>query len=327
MSCKTLGIRRMNGTSPWFGGVFLAGLLFSAAVCLAGDPIQFSGDKTRLGPQQERKVDSDIFKSFQKDAGQNPFSSLTPYFAPSRTEPRDAKRLKKEREERRNWLLTDPDDKEKENDIFGDDDAFSWDEFEDDEEFDATFAPLVRGKTPGKSRANANQRVFIRPEADEIRNERNDEEVVGAHTSRVMDLKNLLDTSQNTSGRGGVEPSLFEFLRDNTAAPRLSEDQIARKKQFESFLNAAPGDPMQPRMMDPINSAPDLTQQRMNPVLPGPGRNAWELPGGRPDFSAKPDYSRPAAQPFPTAPAANNRPSVLGSGSLFNNQIQRRPGT
>jgi hypothetical protein len=333
MSQKMLGMKWLKRNS-----LFAAALLLSVSLGFGGDPIQFSGGKAKSGPQQERKVDSDLLKSFTKDTGQNPFlNSLTPLYSPSRNDSKDEKRLKKEREDARNWLLKDPDEKDKTRDLFGADE-FAEDEMEGDDGLDVMFAPLVRNKGTGRN-ASAAKQPIVRPTSDtDATTGRKAPEAFGAHTSRELNLKNLLDTSQAGPARSAsAEPSLFEFLREN-AAPTISRDQATRKEQFEKFLNPSPSDSMQPRMMDPINFAPDLTQQRINPVTPSAGPSPFDAGSARPqDFSPKRDWtfdprtpaSRPQAPSYvsPNAVERNTRPSVIGNGSMFNNNPVRRPGT
>ena len=341
MSCKTFSKRQLQTSQSGLVSLAMAFLLV-ACVSFAGDPIQFSGEKGKAAPQQERKLEGDSLKSLRRDGSGNPFNGLTPHVPQTRVDPKDQKRLKKERDDQKNWLLKDPDEKDKEDDPLGGDE-FSLDGiFAEDEGLGATFAPLVRNKSTARNSANMNQQAVTVTEDTDVRVGRKDTETISAHTSRELNLKNLLDTTQTAPGRSvSAEPSLFDFLRENSA-PKLSRDQVARKEQFEKFLNSSPNDSMQPRMMDPINFAPDLTQQRINPVLPSAGPSALDMsPGSRPhDFSAKPDFnlnSRPAAgwsdlNRSPTVPAAaaptTARPTILGNGgSMFNNNLQRRPGT
>ena len=340
MSRKLLGIKRLKANPPASSWVILAAVFVSASFALAGDPIQFSGGKGKSGPQQERKVEGDLLKSFNKDG--NPFlNSLTPWYAPTRNDPKDEKRLKKQREEERNWMLKDPEKKDASEELFGPDE-FLTDDMEEDEGFDPTFAPLVR-KAANKNRSTASPQAVSRSEDSTPVGSTRDVEVLGTHTSREMDLKNLLNTSQvNPDHTRSAEPSLFEFLREN-AAPTLSRDEVARKEQFEKFLNSSPTDSMQPRMMDPINFAPDLTQQRINPVMPSAGPSAFDAGLARPqELSPKRDFGvfdarsspnsalgRPLAPGYPqqNSVSRDTRPSVLGSGSMFNNNTVRRPGT
>lgn len=340
----------LTGKAPKPGWLLLPILALSVGLCFAGDPIQFSGEKGKQGPQQEKKVDNDLFKSWSKEATPSPLSGFTPYLPTTRTDPKDLKRLKKEREEKRNWLLLNP------GDLTGDDDEgfggseYSLDKIEKDSNTsgDYTFYPLLHGKSGRGAGKNGNQRQADATAANggndqklDFTGGKKDTEIIGAHTSRELDLKNLLNTKQTGQGQGSKnELTLFDFLKDNSA-PKLSRDQVIRRDQFQTFLNSTPSDPLQPRtMMDPINFGPDLTGK---PLLPNTGPSIFDSPasGPRPDFSPKqdfnstrslPDFSSGPRQPWPSSPTApplmpeaNNRPTING-GPVFNNNNLRRPG-
>jgi hypothetical protein len=349
MSCTLL--TSLTGKAPKPGPLLLAIWALAAGLCFAGDPIQFSGEKGKQGPQQEKKVDNDLFKSWNKEGAPSPLTGFTPYIPSTRTDPKDLKRLKKEREEKRNWLLLNP------GDLTGDDDEgfggneYSLDKIDKDSNTsgDYTFYPLLHGKSGRGAGKNANQRQPDATAANSASDQKldfnggkKDTEIIGAHTSRELDLKNLLDTKQTGPGTKS-ELTLFDFLKDNSA-PKPSRDQVERRSQFENFLNSTPSDPLQPRtMMDPINFGPDFTRQ---PLLPNTGPSVFDSPASapRPDFSPKqdfnpnrsilaaPDFNSGPRQPWPSSPNAsplmpepNNRPTVSGS-PVFNNNNLRRPG-
>ena len=322
------------------GRLLVAIPALSAFLAFAGDPIQFSGEKGKQGPQQEKKVDNDLFKSWNKDSAPNPLSGYTPYMPAIRTDPKDEKRLRKEREEKRNWLLLNP------GDLTGNDDEgfgghdYSLDALEKDSgSGDYTLYPLLHSKS-GQGRGSDSKQRQAQQAANVTANEKFDvranreTEMIGAHTSRDLDLKGLLDTKQTGGPQGNrTEITLFDFLRDNSA-PRLQRSP--QLDEFKKFINSSPTDPMAPRIMD---FGPDLTQR---PISPNFGLSDPLPVGPRTDFSPRQDFARPAApgfsdpgsrEPFGTPyapgasplPEANVRPPI-SSGSMFNNNNLRRPG-
>jgi hypothetical protein len=340
----------------------LGGVLFTASA-RAGDPIQFSTEKGKQSPVQERKIDNDLFKGWKREPTPNPTFGLTPYLPPIRLDRKEEKRLKNARDERRNFLLLQPGELNK------DDDPLSGREYTDeglemeDQSSDYVFKPLIQRKSQDQRNANARQNPPPPPPSDDsvkvdgkkslnlFGNSQGQPQ--GAHTVDELNLKNLINPAQIPTGNKS-EATLADFFRDNAIA-RPSREQQERAKDFERFISASGIDPVVPSgRFDPINAGPDLTQQRLNPVLPS-GNSGFDLPAPSraPDLSGRPSFDpgslnslRPGSPldynatprvpvgpslPLPYAApnsAPNSRPGGLMDGpSLFNRNFQKRPGS
>src|SRR6267143_1871561 len=91
-------------------------LLSVATVAYAGDPIQVSGDKSKPGPVDARPVDADVFKSLNKSKGPA-LKGLTPLVIPGQSmDPKEERRLKNVRDEKKNWMLLEPGELQKRDD-------------------------------------------------------------------------------------------------------------------------------------------------------------------------------------------------------------------
>jgi hypothetical protein len=164
-----------------------------------------------------------------------------------------------------------------------------------------------------------------------------------------MKIKKLIDPTQvDVRKFNNNEASLFQFLKDN-AAPAPDRDQQARRDSFRDFINGPQPNGAPQGISDPINFRTDLTQQRMNPVLPAQSGFEMSAPGKAPDaFSTRPPLggaftpgkasslpdlisSTAPRQPMtgpslpspfltPNDPSKASRPSVM-NGSLFNREI------
>src|SRR5687767_6719970 len=274
----------------------LAAVLF-LGTARAGDPIQFSGDKAKPAAANNRPVDADLFKSWNK-AGTPAASSintLTPFITPGRTtmDPKDEKRLRNARDEKRNWMLLEPGELDKEDaeeEKYGK--AFSRDKGDQD-----AGNYLFRGLGEAKSDRGRPQRPATDADNETKKGNRSSLKILGtregeqgAHTASELNLKGLIDTSQGNPANGNKnEATLFQFFKEN-ALPPPNRDEQARRENFRDFIN----EPQSPKaaggagLGDPINFRTDLTQERMNPVPPP---RVFELPAPAkvPDaFSAKP---------------------------------------
>lgn len=345
------------------GVVATLGLLLFVGAASAGDPIQFSGDKARPAPANEKPaIDSDLFKSWNRPATTRSPSSvnpLTPFITSGRSlDPKEERRLRNAREERKNWMLLEPGELQKRDDEeemkFGGRE-FSFD-LGDEDEGDYLFHGLAE---PNSDKARARPAPADIDDAPKNDN-RGSLKIIGgreneggAHTSRELNLKGLINTTQvdpNKFERN--EPSLFQFFKDN--AVQVDRDAQMRRETFREFINGPQhGPPLAAPsgVRDPINFRPDLTQSPLNPVVPA--RPAFELPPsakGAETFAIRPpsgslnparaagfaDAINPSGrQPLPGAlPSPYLMPNeppkkpvggIMG-GPLFNREAPRRGG-
>jgi hypothetical protein len=352
--------RRLAGAAP----AAVLALSLSLIGAQAGDPIQFSGDKGKPAPGAEtRPADTDVFKTWNKSktpAGAR-LNALTPFIVPADPmDPKDERRLKNARDERKNWMLLEPGElqkrEEEDQNQFGGR-SVAIDNFESDDTdnylfYNVTEENKPRNNNPGRDN-NSDSDDPPRKDHRTLSLFPREMEKPGAHTASELNLKGLIDPAHaNGAHFNKNEASLFQFLKDN-APPATDRDQQARRDSFRTFINGGPANTPAPSgMSDPINFRTDLTQERMNPIMPN--RPAFDLPAAA---SKAPDsfLSRPPAgstpgradawpematiaprQPMggPHVPSPlwiQNEPkapkaSVMGSGSLFNRDAPRRGG-
>jgi hypothetical protein len=334
-------------------------LLMSVAAVRAGDPIQVGTDKTKPTPAENRPVDADVFKSWNKSKFSTPqVNPLTPFIVPGRSlDQRDEKRLKNERDERKNWMLLEPGelqqrDEEEEQEFGGK--AVRIDDFNEDERGNYLFHNV------GQQRSDKPRNIAPRTagESDEQpkRDTRSSLSVLGtreadrpgAHTVNELNLKGLIDPAQVSAEKFNKnEASLFQFFKDNSPT-QADRDQQARRDSFRQFISGPqPGTPS--GGSDPINFRTDLTQERMNPIMPSRG---FDLPAPTkaPDsFSTASGFTpvrmpglpdaatlaprQPMAGSYlpsplltPNEAAKTPRAGVMGGGSMFNRDGPRRSG-
>src|SRR5688572_2940349 len=331
---------------------FQTGVLATLALLLfmgparAGDPIQVPTDKAKQAPVNNRPVDADIFKSWNRPntpAAGSKLNSLTPFITPGRPDVKEEKRLKNERIEKKNWMLLEPGELQRRDDEeeakFGGK-AFSMENIDDDQAGNYLFHGLQDSQS---DRAKNPQRTIIDTEEP---GRRRDIEAASAHTASELNLKGLINPSQlNAANINKNEATLFQFFKDSAlAAP--DRNQQARDASFREFINGPQG-AAPSGISDPINFRTDLTQERMNPILPN--RPAFDLAPAKPPepFSAKPAFGG-AFNPAPPLPEIGNTrrqpqgaylPSPLlmqepakvpratvGGSSLFNRDTPRRGG-
>ena len=353
----------MFSTPTLAGALAALALFFSLPVARSGEPIQFSNDKAKQTPGNPQQPDADLFKTSKaKRPASAPLNNtLTPFINYGGSlDPKDERRLKNIRDEKKNWMLLEPGElqkrEEEEESEFGGK-SIAIDDLEDNPDGNYLFynsssqksqkAPRpqnapVEDDQPKKD--NRSLSVFGPREAEKP----------GAHTSSELNLKNLIDTSQIDATKFNTkEASLFQFLKDNSA-PAPDRDQQARRDSFRDFING-PQAPSQQGISDPINFRGDLTQQRMNPVMPArPGLEISAPTTGSEGFSTKPPLGgaftpgKAAALPdlisstaprqptpgsslpspflTPNDPSRGSRPTIMGNGSLFNREAPRRGG-
>lgn len=338
---------------------FQTGVLATLALLLclgparAGDPIQVPTDKAKQAPVNNRPVHADIFKSWNRpntpSAGSK-LNSLTPFITPGRPDVREEKRLKNERIEKKNWMLLEPGELQRRDDEeeakFGGK-AFSMENIDDDQAGNYLFHGLADSQS---DRAKNAQRTVIDTEEPGRKVGPREVEGQGVHTASELNLKGLINPGQaNAANLNKNEATLFQFFKDN-ALPAPDRNQQARDASFREFINGPQG-AAPSGISDPINFRPDLTQERMNPILPN--RPALDLAPAKPAeaFSAKPVFGGAGAfNPAPGLPEIGNTkrlpqgqhlPSHLlmqeptkapratvggGNGSLFNRDTPRRGG-
>ncbi len=370
------------GATGWNNAAWLLLALLGAAwapALSAGERILLPNDKAKTAPVQERSAPSDPLKDWTKAGERNPFMELDLIMPPVRPiDPREQKRLKNARAEKENWMILDPGElqqKDDEKNLLGVHD-YSLDDLEKGDGGDNyTFYNLKigRAKSSEASRPNllrlpgqrpnrdasaeaaqaSQQRLAEELEDNEKRGPRSSLSVLdtrdggteaGAHMSRELNLKGLLDTSQSGPGSRS-DATLYDFLRANSGTALTREQQV-RRDNFKALLDG----PLQGQAQDPINYRSDLFQERMSPVLPRPtietpGGSLGSLPapgaglGGlsRPQGFGLPDASAPRMpMPGPSLPspylapndpwrASQTQPGPLG-GSLFNRDGPRRGG-
>jgi hypothetical protein len=268
--------------------VAAAALLFSLSAAKAGDPIQFSPDKSKPAPTETRPVETDVFKSWNKGkAPASRLNSLTPFITPGRPlDSKEEKRLQNARDERKNWMLLEPGelqerDEQEENEFAGN--GLKLDDMEEEADGNYLFYNVTQQKSDnaqGNSPRNTARETEEQPKKDgrsslSVFGPRETEKH-GAHTASELNLKGLIDPSQLSADKFNKnEASLFQFFKDN-APPANDRDQQARRDTFRNFINGPqPGGPPA-GASDPINFRMDLTQERFNPTMPS--RPAFELP-------------------------------------------------
>lgn len=342
------------------GALFALALLLFVGLGRAGEPIQFSNDKAKQAPTDPgQQVDTELFKgSKSKRPPAARLNGLTPYISLGpNVDPKDERRMKNIREEKKNWMLLEPGelqkrDEDEEGKFGGKGVAIDSDEVKDgnylfynvtgqrsDKPVRAQNAPTEEDQ-PKKDNRSLN--VFGPREAEQS----------GAHTAKELNLKNLIDPAQVNAMKNN-DTLLFQFLKDNSPTPP-DRDQQARRDNFRDFINGPQSTPAPSGISDPINFRTDLTQERINPVTPSRPGLEMSSPMKAPDgISGKPTFSsgftpgRPAGlpdivgaaprqpmtgpslpSPFLTPNDATKAPraSVMGNGSLFNRDAPRRGG-
>jgi len=346
------------------GAVSASVLLFSLAVAQGGDPIQFSNDKAKPAPNQAQPVDADVFKSGNKSkAPSSPLNSITPFITSGRgaaLDPKEERRLKAIRDEKKNWMLLEPGQlqqrEEEEEGQFGGRNV-AMDNMNDDDSGKYLFYNVTQQKSEKPQTAPRHEETEDQAKKDtrsmNLFGPRQGEQP-GAHTASELNLKGLIDPSQVSPTRlNDNQAALFQFLKDNSAPPP-DRDQQARRDNYRDFINGPQPNAAPAGISDPINFRTDLTQERLNPIMPT--RTPFELPAATktPDsFSAKPPLAGTFAparapglaelaapgprqpmtgpslpSPFLTPNNANKAPraSVMGNDSLFNREVPRRGG-
>ena len=356
----------MRDKSSMFSTPMLAGvmpalvLLFSLLLAHAGEPIQFSNEKAKPAPGNPQQPDADLFKSqkAKRPASAPLNNTLTPFIRYGGSlDPKDERRLKAIREEKKNWMLLEPGelqqrDEEEENQFGGR--GITMDDLDHDRENYLFPAPqkAERASRPQNAPAEDEQQPKKDNRSLSIFGPREPEKP-GAHTSSELNLKNLIDPTQvDVTKFNNNEASLFQFLKDN-AAPAPDRDHQARRDSFRDFINGPQPNGTPQGISDPINFRTDLTQQRMNPVLPAQSGLEMSAPKPPDAFSTRPPLgnaftpgkaaslpdlisSTAPRQPMPGSSlpspfltpndaAKASRPSVMG-GSLFERQTPRRGG-
>lgn len=287
------------------GVVATLALALFLGVARGGDPIQFSNDKAKPAPANNRPVEADLFKSWSKPASPSAapgLNSLTPLvITPSRTlDPKEERRLRNAREERKNWMLLEPGELQKRDDEeeakFGGR-AFSLDSGNDDSGNYLFQGSAERNSKADKAKSTPERQAPAESNDEPKKDNRTSMKIFapregeqqGAHTASELNLKGLIDTTHvNPADFNKNEPSLFQFFKDN-ALPPPDRDAEARRESFRDFINGPRPNGAPSGISDPINFRTDLTQERMNPIMPN--RPAFELPAlaRAPDaFSAKP---------------------------------------
>jgi hypothetical protein len=343
------------------GAVSASALLLSLTVVHAGDPIQFSNGKAKPAPNETRPGDKDVFKSLNKSkaAPASPLNSITPFITQGRpTDSKEERRLKNIREEKKNWMLLEPGElqqrEEDEERQFGGRSVA----IDDNDTERGNYLFYGVGQQKSEKPQNA-----PRPDDSEDQAKKDTRsmsifgprqaEQPGAHTANELNLKGLIDPTQVNANRiNNNDTLLFQFLKDNST-PAADRDQQARRDNYRDFINGPQPNSPAPGLSDPINFRTDLTQERMNPIMPT--RAGFDLPPTKtPDsFSAKPSFGGGLAparapglpeigaavprqpmtgpslpSPFLTPNDADKTPraSVMGNGSLFNREGPRRGG-
>lgn len=299
------------------GAVLALVLLLFGHASRAGEPIQFSNDKTKPVPSDpQQPVDTDMFKTWKtKRAPSSPLNVLTPFVIPGHAiDGKEERRLKNAQDERKNWMLLEPGELQKreeqeEGEFGGKGVAIDKDDSQDRNYlfYNITQQRSERAARPQNARTDTDdQQKKDKPMS--IFGSREGEKP-GAHTASELNLKNLIDPAQvNSTKINNNEASLFQFLKDN-AAPPPDRDQQARRDNFRDFLNgqpnAAPGG-----ASDPINFRTDLTQERLNPVAPNRPAFDMSAPSKAPDgFSTRP----PLAVGFAPPGRATALPDIINA--------------
>ena len=338
-------------------------LLFFLSLARAGEPIQFSNDKAAPAPNDPtQQVDRDMFKTWKsKRPVTSPLNSITPFITPGPVDPKDERRTKSIRDERKNWMLLEPGelqkrDQEKDNEFGGR--GVSIDDTDDRKDSSYIFYNVTSQKS---EKANRPQNAPVEDDQPKKENRSlsifgpRDADKPGAHTASELNLKNLIDPAQvNATRINNNEASLFQFLKENSAPPP-DRDQQARRDNFRDFINGPQGSSTPSGISDPINFRTDLTQERMNPIAPtrggldtlpaasGKAPDGFSTPplgaaftpgkaGGLPEMISivprQPMTGPSLPSPFltPNDPTKPPHVSVMGSGSLFNRDAPRRGG-
>lgn len=328
-------------------------LLAFAALAYAGDPIQVSGDKGKQTPGGDtRPVDPNAFKSWNKSKGPA-LNGLTPYIAGQSSDPKEDRRLKNARDEKKNWMLLEPGELQKRDDEeqakFGGRSVAL--DSDDDSSRNYLFHNVAQQKSDkprNATPADSDDEPRKDGRAVSVLGQR-EQDKQGAHTVSDLNLKGLIDPSQINAAKFNNEASLFQFLKESSP-PGADRDQQARRESFREFINGPQPNAPSGGIGDPINFRTDLTQERMNPTMPT--RPGFDLPASKPADSflsaptvgglghaqSLPDMMTTrapmgSALPSPMSPWLQNDPakaapkaSVMGNGSLFNRDAPRRGG-
>lgn len=341
--------------------VWAVASLLCAMVVRAGDPIQFSNDKSKprgVGTET-RPVEADAFKTWNKVKGPaTQLNPLAPFILPGRMDPKEEKRLKNIRDEKKNWMLLEPGELQKRDEK--EDKEFAGktvaiDDLDETEDGNYLFYNVTDQKSD-KPVSNAQRSNPVAAEDEPKKDARSlsifgprEGDKAGAHTASELNLKGLIDPAQlNADKFNKSEASLFQFFKDNapTAADR---DQQARRDNFRDFINGPQPGGRASGISDPINFRTDLTQERMNPNMPS--RPAFDLPGvgrGSDSFSATPPLGGafgPLRAPglpetailaprqpmggsyLPSPLLTPNEAAKTPRATMFNREGVRRPGT
>lgn len=344
------------------GALFALALLLFAFIGRAGEPIQFSNDKAKSAPADpQQQVDADLFKGskFKRPPGAR-LNVLTPFITPGGTDPKDERRMKNIREEKKNWMLLEPGELQKRDE--DDENKFGGKGVAIDNGEEVKDGNYLFYNVTGQKSDRPVRQQNAPAEDDQPRKDNrslnvlapHDVEKLGAHTANELNLKNLIDPAQiNATKVNDTEASLFKFLRENSA-PLPDRDQQARRDSFRDFINGPQATPAPSGIADPINFRTDLTQERLNPTVPtrsgfemtAPTRAPDSMPG-KPTFGSGFTPGRPAGLPdivssaprqpmtgpslpspflTPNDPSKPPRAGVMGNGSLFNREGPRRGG-
>ena len=340
------------------GAVCALALLFFLCISRAGEPIQVSNDKSKSAPTDpNQQVDADMFKTWNKSKRPigSPLNSLTPFIGPGQVDPKDERRMKSIREEKKNWMLLESGELQKrdqeEGDKFGGR-TVTIGNAEETKDGNYLFYNVTSQKSDRPSRQQNAPVEEDQPKKDTRSRET---EQQGAHTANELNLKNLIDPTQiNTTKMNDNEAALFQFLKGSSTPPP-DRDQQARRDNFRDFINGPQGNPgaAPSGPSDPINFRTDLTQERINPIAPVRGALDVSAPppkaadsfftkaplgatftpgraGGLPEMiSTTPRQPMPGPSlPSPLMvndPAQPARVNLMGNG-LFNREGPRRGG-
>jgi hypothetical protein len=293
MNGFAMSTRTRNWLAPTRAAVAVAAVLgASAAMLQAGDPIILPGHKSKTEPAQSTPFGKEIPKGSER-IRPGPAQEETPAVVvpPTRLDPKRARQLKNERDERRNWMFVEEGElQNKGKDDFGIR-SYSLDDLEKkDHRGDYTFKDVGRPKNQPQTRTPnaADDEVDAAWRKSTAPGNEPDQ---GAHTARELNLRNLLGPGENSVAPAAHEQPEFTLkeLFNNPAAVRAREQQT-RHEAFKAFLDGPRAPAATSGLGSPSALPGGLDRPPLGGASPKPSVNSITLPGvvGNPARAASP---------------------------------------
>ena len=306
---------------------------------LAGEPIVFGNEKTKLSPAGEKTPLPNPFRLEKLTTAPFDFGNMTPPILPRLHNAKKDKRQQNAEDEKKNWMMLEKgelQDKDDEQNYLGIREEKIDDLDKGKDAHDYTFRDTKSSRIPGHlhgpsqhGKGDPGQPSPARGNLDEdLEGKRapvssailfgTGEKEPGGHTGGEFGLKNLLDRDRSPGKASVSLGALF-----NGGAPQSSREQEASVERFKQILGGS-----QRSSSDPINFRSDFTRQPLNPVTPSsfgdsgtksfvadapafrqtvaPANNSVNYPGS-PDVNSSPSSFAPP----PSAPGYLWRPTEV----------------